>query len=86
MANDWVLYFQIGCVVLGSAIGIQLFIQLVVYPFFHPLSKFPGSYWASTSRLWMAYEFWRGTELETLKSLHDKYGKWYHAIASRLQP
>lgn len=29
--------------------------QIISYRFFHPLSKFPGSFWASVTRLWITY-------------------------------
>jgi hypothetical protein len=28
--------------------------QIVYYRYFHPLSKFPGPFWASVTRLWIA--------------------------------
>lgn len=28
--------------------------QVVRYRWFHPLSKFPGPFWASVTRLWIA--------------------------------
>jgi hypothetical protein len=75
MAGNIVLYLQCGVVLVASLLAAQLFVQLVVYPFFHPLAKFPGPYWASTSRIWMAYKFWNGTEMDTLQSLHAKHGR-----------
>lgn len=77
MTQDWVPYLGLGCAVVAGAIILQLLVQLIVYPFFHPLSKFHGSYWGSVSRLWMAYEFWKGTELSTLQKLHEKHGRHF---------
>ena len=28
--------------------------QIVYYRYFHPLSKFPGPFWGSVTRLWIA--------------------------------
>jgi hypothetical protein len=48
--------------------------QIVHYRFFHPLSKFPGPFWGSVTRLWIAWHNVRSTELTALKDLSDKYG------------
>jgi hypothetical protein len=29
--------------------------QIVYYRYFHPLSKFPGPFWGSVTRLWIAW-------------------------------
>ncbi len=39
-----------------------------------PLSKYPGPFLASISRLWYTYINWRGTQHEVLQRLHVKYG------------
>jgi hypothetical protein len=75
MATDWALIIRISYALIGGAIVLQLLKQLIYYPFFHPLARFPGPYWASVSRLWIAREFWIGSELETIKQLHEKHGK-----------
>ena len=39
-----------------------------------PLSKYPGPFLASLSRLWYTYINWCGTQHEVLPRLHEKYG------------
>ncbi|RYP80341.1 hypothetical protein DL769_002521 [Monosporascus sp. CRB-8-3] len=48
--------------------------QVVYYRFFHPLAKFPGSFWASVTRLWITYHNVKGDECETFRKLHEKHG------------
>lgn len=50
--------------------------QIVYYRFFHPLAKFPGPFWASVTRLWIAYYNLRGDEYLVVYNLHKKYGKF----------
>lgn len=78
MAVDWQLITQIGYAVIAAAVVLQALKQLIYYPFLHPLAKFPGPYWASVSRLWIAKEFYNGTEIETVKKLHEKHGQSLH--------
>lgn len=49
--------------------------QIVYYRFFHPLSKFPGPFWASVTRLWIAYYNLRGDEYLVEHELHKTYGR-----------
>lgn len=63
---------------IGILLGItvlQFTYQAIYYNFFHPLRKFPGPFWASTTRLWLAYQHWANTELEVEERLHKKYGR-----------
>lgn len=53
---------------------IRFLYQITYYKFFHPLSKFPGPFWASATRLWSAYQSLRGVEYLKLWDLHEKYG------------
>jgi hypothetical protein len=48
--------------------------QIIYYRFFHPLRHFPGPFWASVTRLWIAYHNILGDECETELALHKKYG------------
>jgi hypothetical protein len=48
--------------------------QIVYYRFFHPLRHFPGPFWASVTRLWVAYHNIKGDECEVELALHRKYG------------
>lgn len=53
---------------------LRLVIESVYYRFFHPLSKFPGPFWASISRLWIAYHNLKEDELYLILKLHQQYG------------
>lgn len=49
--------------------------QIVYYRFFHPLSVFPGPFWASVTRLWIAKQNLAETEYLTVHDLSKKYGE-----------
>lgn len=42
--------------------------------FFHPLSKFPGPFWASVTRLWVAYHNLMEDECQIEYDLHKRHG------------
>ncbi|CAG7963525.1 unnamed protein product [Penicillium olsonii] len=48
--------------------------QIVYYRFFHPLAKFPGPFWASVTRLWIAKHSLQETEVPTVYALAKEYG------------
>lgn len=48
--------------------------QIIYYRFFHPLRNFPGPFWASVTRLWIAYHNILGDECELELALHKRYG------------
>ncbi|KAF1970001.1 cytochrome P450 [Bimuria novae-zelandiae CBS 107.79] len=48
--------------------------QIIYYRFFHSLRKFPGPFWASVTRLWIAYHNILGDECELELALHKRYG------------
>lgn len=48
--------------------------QIIYYRFFHPLSAFPGPFWASVTRLWIAKQNLQETEYLTCYELSKKYG------------
>ena len=48
--------------------------QIVHYRFFHPLKEFPGPFWASVTRLWIAKQNLQETEYWTAYELTKKYG------------
>ena len=63
--------------ILLAAAGYVLFgilYQIVYYRFFHPLRHFPGPFWGSVTRLWIAYHNVKGTENDVCKALHEKHG------------
>jgi cytochrome P450 len=53
---------------------LQFLHQIIYYRYFHPLSKFPGPFWASVTRLWIAYHNLKGDEYQVVYELHKKYG------------
>ncbi|KAF3398584.1 Cytochrome P450 momooxygenase gsfF [Penicillium rolfsii] len=53
---------------------LKFIYQLVHYRFFHPLSAFPGPFWASVTRLWIAKQCLQETEYLALHDLSQKYG------------
>ncbi|KAI8624584.1 cytochrome P450 [Xylariaceae sp. FL1651] len=48
--------------------------QVVYYRWFHPLSTFPGPFWGSVTRLWLAYHCFMGDECEVVRDLHKIHG------------
>ncbi|KAK3709860.1 hypothetical protein LTR37_010690 [Vermiconidia calcicola] len=48
--------------------------QIIRYRFFSPIRNFPGPFWASVTRLWIAYHNLKEDECETELALHKKYG------------
>ncbi|KAH6685925.1 cytochrome P450 [Plectosphaerella plurivora] len=47
---------------------------VVYYRHIHPLSKYPGPFWASLTNLWKLKELWGLHLPDTLVRLHQKYG------------
>lgn len=43
--------------------------------YFHPLSKFPGPFWASTTSLYQCWVYVRGDEHLVHRKLHEEYGE-----------
>jgi benzoate 4-monooxygenase len=41
---------------------------------FHPLSKFPGPFWAAQTDVWRVYQLWTRRMPDTLVGVHAKYG------------
>ncbi|OJJ58310.1 hypothetical protein ASPSYDRAFT_32364 [Aspergillus sydowii CBS 593.65] len=55
-------------------IVLKFIYQIVYYRFFHPLSAFPGPFWASVTRLWIAWHNVQETELAVVYEATKKYG------------
>jgi len=51
-----------------------LFLGAVYRRYFHPLSKYPGPFFASITRWWLVKEIWSGKHEEHIRKLHKKYG------------
>ena len=70
-----------NCALLSAAyFGWKVLYQIVYYRFFHPLSKFPGPFWGSITRLWITYHNVKEDEPQTFRELHKKHGKASHHI------
>ncbi|KAI5788669.1 cytochrome P450 [Pyronema domesticum] len=61
-------------VAIFAILAINIAHTIIKTRYFHPLSKFPGPFWASVSRLWITYHNLTGKEHEVLYDLHKKYG------------
>ena len=55
-------------------LSVCVLYQIIYYRFFHPLSKFPGPFWASVTRLWGAYHSIAADEVAVYRDLSAKYG------------
>ncbi|KAJ0417513.1 cytochrome P450 [Aspergillus carlsbadensis] len=55
-------------------VALRFLYQIIHYRFFHPLSVFPGPFWGSVTRLWIAWHNVNETELPTVYALTKKYG------------
>lgn len=72
------LYTRITCInvvlALAAYICCRIVYQIVHYRFFHPLSQFPGPFWGSVTRLWVAYHNVKEDERFVEYDLHKKHG------------
>lgn len=77
-ASGLVSILTLGNVALGIILycAVKVVYQIVHYRWFHPLSKFPGPFWGSVTRLWVAYHNVVDDEYVTEYELHKKYGKF----------
>ncbi|KAH4074020.1 hypothetical protein HBH70_113370 [Parastagonospora nodorum] len=57
-----------------SYFPVTFLYQIIHYRFFHPLRHFPGPFWASVTRLWIAYHNVQRDECEIELALHKKHG------------
>jgi hypothetical protein len=67
-------------VAIFAILAINIAHTIIKARYFHPLSKFPGPFWASVSRLWITYHNLTGKEHEVLYDLHKKYGTVHYLI------
>lgn len=65
--------FNIFCTFIAYT-AIRVIYQILYYRLFHPLRHFPGPFWASVTRLWIAYHNVKADECELELALHRKYG------------
>ncbi|KAJ5409605.1 uncharacterized protein N7487_003964 [Penicillium crustosum] len=63
-------------VILGlvAYVALKFSWQIIYYRFFSPLAKFPGPFWGSVTRLWIAWHNLQETEVPTVYALAQKYG------------
>jgi hypothetical protein len=67
-------------VVLGliAYVTLKFGYQIIYYRFFHPLSRFPGPFWGSVTRLWIAWHNLQETEVPTVYELTKEHGwSWF---------
>ncbi|KAK4896555.1 hypothetical protein LTR27_005473 [Elasticomyces elasticus] len=57
-----------------AALALSWLSQIVRYRFLSPLRHFPGPFWGSITRLWIAYHNIKGDECEHELALHRKHG------------
>jgi cytochrome P450 len=57
-----------------SYVPLSFVYQIIYYRLFHPLRHFPGPFWASVTRLWIAYHNVQRDECEVELALHQKHG------------
>ena len=62
------------CLTLLSYVLLSFSYQIIYYRFFHPLSIFPGPFWATVTRLHNAYYLFTGKDHLYAWELHKKYG------------
>ncbi|OAP60837.1 hypothetical protein AYL99_05839 [Fonsecaea erecta] len=55
--------------------GALLLASFLRNQFFHPLSKFPGPFWAAHTDLWRVYHLWTRRMPDTMVQVHEKYGR-----------
>lgn len=60
-------------VLLATCIFVTL-VYVVYQRWLHPLSKYPGPFWASLTDLWQVREFLSLNQPYNLTALHEKYG------------
>ncbi|KAL2851696.1 cytochrome P450 [Aspergillus pseudodeflectus] len=58
----------------AAYVALKFLYQIIYCRFFHPLSVFPGPFWGSVTRLWIAWHNMNETELPTVYALTKKYG------------
>lgn len=68
------LSFSSLTLLIVAYVAFSVVYQVVHYRFFHPLAKFPGSFWGSVTRLWITYHNVKEDECATYQELHKKHG------------
>lgn len=78
---------KLSAVCLGGVALVVLMIayQIIYYRFIHPLAGFPGPFWASVTRIWIAYHSYMEDEISTFQKLQETYGKFLSLSTMRTQ-
>ncbi|RDL30473.1 Cytochrome P450 [Venustampulla echinocandica] len=67
------------------ASGVVYVIGAIIYRlYFHPLSKFPGPFWAKISNLYGGYHAWKGDLHVDMWRCHEQYGDYVRYAPNRL--
>lgn len=83
--NPVTLISQVAIAILAFAALLILYL-IVHYRFFRPLSTFPGPFWVSVMRLWIAYHEFKGNEPYTMWNEVQKRGKSLRLSSSHADP
>jgi hypothetical protein len=72
---------QIRSLSVGQVVQLALLVPLgylvlgaIYRRYFHPLSKYPGPFFASITRWWLVKEIFDGHHEKNIRILHKKYG------------
>ncbi|KAI5791044.1 putative cytochrome P450 monooxygenase [Pyronema domesticum] len=74
---------QIAATVI-ALITASILHSIIKTRYFHPLSQFPGPFWASITRWWIVYHLLKGDEYSILYELHKKYGPVFRVTPTML--
>ncbi|KEF63430.1 uncharacterized protein A1O9_01408 [Exophiala aquamarina CBS 119918] len=58
----------------GMALIMLCVCYVVYYSYLHPLSKYPGPFWAKLTNFWKVYQYWSRGFHHRMLEMHEKYG------------
>jgi hypothetical protein len=64
---------QIAQIAIVLPLG-YVFLGAIYRRYFHPLSKYPGPFFASITRWWMVTQIFEAKHERNIRALHKKYG------------
>ncbi|PWY87438.1 cytochrome P450 [Aspergillus heteromorphus CBS 117.55] len=65
-----------GLLAAFGAVAASTFVYVIYQLWFHPLSKFPGPFWAKMTCLYSGYHAWKGDLHLDMLRCHEKYGNY----------